>query len=313
MSEPCEFRRVAIVGAGLIGASFGAAVARVRPGVSILAYDRPEVLHKLRERRPDWETSDRLDRAVRGADLVYVALPVGAAIEMLPEILAQCDSDALVTDAGSTKARICAAAREHARKGAKFLAGHPIAGKELRGIENADATLFAGKQYVLVSEGGNGEEQSDPRVKCFVELLRQIGSQPVWMDAEMHDWAMAVVSQMPQLVAIALARVISDETDETGLPLSLAGSGLRDLLRTAGSPYDIWRDICLTNRENITRSLDRAAQAIEFLRAHLTSRELETEFQGANELYDALHGKFPANGQSEEPVREVIGKAGANG
>lgn len=312
MSEACEFRRVAIVGTGLIGASFGAAMAQVRPGVSLVAYDRPEVLRKLGEGKSDWETSDELNCAIRGADLVYVALPVGAAIEMLPEILAQCDSDALVTDAGSTKARICAVAHKYSANAAKFLGAHPIAGKELSGLEHADATLFRGKRYVLIS-GEDAEEQSDSRVRSFVELLRDMGVDPIWMDAGTHDWAMAVVSQMPQLVAIALARVISDETDETGLPMSLAGSGLRDLLRTAGSSYDMWRDICITNSENIARSLDRAAQAIEFLRAHLTSRELESEFQGANDLYDVLHEKLPASGKSEEPVREVIDKAGANG
>jgi prephenate dehydrogenase len=312
MTETREFRRVAIVGTGLIGASFGAATEQVRPGVSIVAYDRPEVLCKLRESKFRWETSEDLSSAVRGADLVYVALPVGAAVELLPEILGQCDSRALVTDAGSTKARICATAQRHSGNGAKFLGGHPIAGKELGGLEHADANLFRGKPYALVADKG-GEETYDLRVKNFAELLRAIGAEPVWLDADTHDWALAVVSQMPQLLAIALARVISDETDETGLPMSLAGRGLRDLLRTAGSPYELWRDICMTNSENIARSLDRVAQAIDFLRWHLTSRELEEEFCGANQLYKALRENHSANDRYEEEVRKAIGKAGANG
>ena len=127
----------------------------------------------------------------------------------------------------------------------------------------------------------------------FIELVRAIGAEPMWSDADTHDWAMAVVSQMPQLMVVALARVIADETDETGLPLSLAGRGLRDLLRIAGSPYHVWRDICLTNADNIGRSLDRAAQAIDFLRTHLTSRELEQEFRAANDLYKSLHNNRP--------------------
>lgn len=312
MSETRDFRRVAIIGTGLIGASFGASMAQVQPDVSIVAYDRPDVLRKLRERNFDWETSEDLTSAIRGADLVYVALPVGAAIEMLPDILAQCDSHALVTDTGSTKARICATAQKYCGKGPKFLAGHPIAGKELSGLEHADANLFRGKRYALISSD-DAKEQGDSRVKSFVELLREVGAEPVWMDAETHDWAMAVVSQMPQLVAIALARVISDETDETGLPASLAGAGLRGLLRTAGSPYDMWRDICMTNSENIARSLDRVAQAIDFLRGHLTSRELEGEFRGANELYRALQGDHSTSVGHEELVREAMERAGANG
>ncbi|MGB6482524.1 MAG: prephenate dehydrogenase/arogenate dehydrogenase family protein [Candidatus Acidiferrales bacterium] len=313
MSEAGEFRRVAILGAGLIGASFGAAMEKARSGVSIVAYDRPEVLRKLRESKLGWETSEDLGKAVRGADLIYVALPVGAAIEMLPEIASQCDSRALVTDAGSTKARICRAAQKTFAGGTKFLGGHPIAGRELSGLEHADANLFRGKRYALVNDEWGREDKSDSRVRQFVELVRAIGAEPVWSDAETHDWAMAVVSQMPQLVVIAVARVISDETDETGRPLSLAGSGLRDLLRTAGSPYEIWRDICMTNTENIARSLDRVAQAIDFLRTHLTSRELEKEFASANEVYKALREMDLALEANKGRVGEAIRRAGSDG
>ena len=313
MSETGEFRRVAILGVGLIGASFGAAMEKARRGVSIVAYDRPEVLRKLRGRKFDWEASADLGNAVRGADLIYIALPVGAAIEMLPEISSQCDSRALVTDAGSTKTRICKASQKAFGDGAKFLGGHPIAGRELGGLEHADAELFRGKRYALIDGGWEKDNESDFRVQQFVELVRAIGAEPMWSDAETHDWAMAVVSQMPQLVAIAVARVISDETDETGLPASLAGSGLRDLLRIAGSPYEVWRDICMTNTENIARSLDRAAQAIDFLRTHLTSRELEKEFRGANGVYKMLREMHLASGGDERRAGEAIGRTGADG
>lgn len=310
MSAAGEVRRIAIVGTGLIGASFGRAVAQARPGVSLVAHDRPEVLRKLRESGLGWETQPDLHAAVGGADLVYLALPVGAVMEMLPRILTQCDSRTLVTDTGSTKVRICATAQKHVGADRKFLGGHPIAGRERSGPEHAEASLFCGKRYALV--GGAAAEQNDPRVRSFTELLREIGAEPVWIDAETHDWAMAVLSQMPQLVAIALAGVISEETDKSGLLFSLAGSGLRDLLRTAGSPYHMWRDICMTNAENIAGALDRASRALDFLRGHLTSRELEKEFRGANELYRTLQGTSGSRA-CEEPGRQALGKAGADG
>jgi prephenate dehydrogenase len=292
MNDTGEFRRVAILGVGLVGASFGAAVERAYRNVSIVAHDTPEVLRKLRDRNWGWKGSEDLGEVVRDADLVYVALPVDAIIEMLPEIAAKCGARALVTDAGSTKRHVCNAAKRSFGGGdvaadAKFLGGHPIAGKELSGLEHADAELFRGARYALI--GNASEEERDSRVQRFVQLLRAIGAEPVWTDAETHDWALAIVSQMPQLVAVALARVIADETDETGLPVSLAGNGLRDMLRIAGSRYETWRDICLTNADNIARSLDRTAQAIDFLRTHLASRELEAEFRGANEVYKSLH------------------------
>jgi prephenate dehydrogenase len=311
MNDARDFRRVAILGSGLIGTSFGAAVEGERPGISIIAYDRPEVLRKLREIRSHWETAEKLDDAVHDADLVYIALPVGAAIEILPEIAAQCGSHTLVTDACSTKARICEAARKAFGDSIKFLGGHPIAGREVHGLQSADTELFRGRRYALIGAQSGGER--DPLEQRFAQLLRTIGADPVWLEADTHDWAMAVVSQMPQLAAIALARVISDETDETGLPLSLAGSGLRDLLRTAGSPFEMWRDICMTNRDNIARSLDRVAQAIDFLRTHLTSRDLENEFRSANEVHNALRETPSASRENEVRLGEAASTACTNG
>ena len=288
MNVPAPFDRVAIIGTGLIGASFGLALTSAYPSVSIVVFDKPEILQRIDEQGFGWNVAKDVATAVRDTQLIYLALPIGAAMEVLPVIAGACDAEALVTDTGSTKAAICRLAESEFR-GARFFGGHPIAGKENSGIGNADAALFRGTRYVVI---GN-ERESDERVLRFVELVRAIGAEPVWSDADTHDWAMAVVSQMPQLMAVALARVIADETDETGLPVSLAGRGLRDLLRIAGSPYHVWRDICLTNADNIGRSLDRAAQAIDFLRTHLTSRELEQEFRAANDLYKSLHNNRP--------------------
>jgi len=108
------------------------------------------------------------------------------------------------------------------------------------------------------------------------------------MDAETHDWAAAIISHLPQMAAIALAEVIASETDESGLPVSLAGSGARDVLRLAGSPYAMWRDIAVTNSDNLSRALDRLSQAIDQIRTHLTSRDLENSFAEANRVYKSL-------------------------
>jgi prephenate dehydrogenase len=222
---------------------------------------------------------------VRDADLVYIALPIAAAIESLPAIAAAARPDALVTDACSTKTVICRSAHEYFRSGARFLGGHPIAGKETSSIENADDTLFRGSRYALIAQ----EEDPDPRIQQFAALLRTLGAEPNWCDAETHDWAVGIVSHLPQLLSVALARVVQDESDETGLPVTLAGQGLQEMLRLAGSPYSVWRDICLTNSENISHALDRLTQAVDYLRTHLASKDLEQEFSAANELYKLLH------------------------
>ncbi len=284
MAAPAPFRRVAVLGTGLIGGSFALAVRKYLPDCRVVGWDKEDVLRQAEERGAIHERSSDLRRALDGADLIYLALPIGLTLELLPEIARAAELHALVTDTCSAKKVVCAAAARHFHGRARFLGGHPIAGAEVAGIAHADAELFRGAKYVLVGEAGD----ADQRAQGFEELVTGIGAQPVWLDAETHDWAAAIVSHLPQLVAVALAGVVREETDETGLPLTLAGRGLRDALRLAGSPYPMWRDIGLTNTENIARALDRVAQAIDHLRMCLTSRELEDEFIAANEIYKML-------------------------
>lgn len=283
------FRRIAVLGTGLVGGSFGLAVRRHFPGTHIIGWDKLDVLRRAEAAGAIHEASADLARALAGADLVYAALPIGLTLELLPEIARLAAPHALVTDACSTKRAICKAAAKHfpgaAEGAARFLGGHPMAGKEVSGVEHAEAELFRGAKYALVGESS----EADARVKKFTALVEALGAVPMWLDAETHDWAAAIVSHLPQLVAVALAGVVREETDETGLPMTLGGQGLRDALRLAGSPYAIWRDIALTNTDNIARALDRVAQGVEHLRACLASRELEDQFVAANELYKMLH------------------------
>jgi prephenate dehydrogenase len=279
------FRRVAILGTGLIGGSFGLALRKHFPTVSVVGFDHDEPLKRAIARGAVQHGANKIEQALLGADLVYVALPIGATIEALHAIPRAIDSKALVTDACSTKAATCRTAAQTISSPALFLGGHPMAGKETSGIDNANAEIFASAPYALIGS----ESETDERVINFVKILRQIGARPLWCDAETHDWAVSIVSHLPQLAALALARVVADETDETGLPLSLAGKGLQDTLRLAGSPYGVWRDIFLTNRENITHALDRLAQAIDHLRTNLSSKLLEEEFRTANEVFELLH------------------------
>jgi prephenate dehydrogenase len=288
MASLVPFRRVAIIGTGLIGGSFAMALRRQFPEIGLVGFSQSGSAARAVARGAIDEAAADLASAVRGADLVYVALPIGATIEALGTIAKNAEQQALVTDAGSTKAAICQAARDQFRGDALFLGGHPMAGKEQSGIDQADPELFSGAPYVLMSI----EAAADWRVKQFEEVVRRIGARPVWCDPDTHDWAVGIVSHLPQLVAVALAAVVDDETDETGLPLSLAGTGLQDTLRLAGSPYGVWRDILLTNSDNLSRALDRLAQSVEHLRTNLTERALEQEFRQANQLYSRLRKPF---------------------
>jgi prephenate dehydrogenase len=284
MASTVPFPRVAIIGTGLIGGSFALALRELFPAVSLIGYSRQGSCERARAAGVVDEATSDLAAGVRGADLVYIALPIGASIESLGAIAKSAEPHALVTDACSTKTVICRAAKDQFRGGARFFGAHPMAGKEQSGVEHADARLFHGAPYALMGI----ESDADARVQAFAEIVRGIGARPIWSDPETHDWAVGIVSHLPQLVSVALARVVQDETDETGLPLTLSGPGLQDMLRLAGSPYDIWRDILLTNTDNVSRALDRLAQAVDYLRTHLASRDLQQEFAAANELYRQL-------------------------
>ncbi|HXN64513.1 MAG TPA: prephenate dehydrogenase [Candidatus Acidoferrales bacterium] len=288
-AEP--FRRVAILGTGLIGGSFALALRKHLPEVHITGFDREPVLLEALERGLIHENVTDIRKAVSSADLVYIALPISTTIELLPQIARHSPPHALVTDAGSTKRAICRAAEKHfVEGGPTFLGGHPMAGRETHGPGEASVDLFRGAKYVLIGGDVAGAEfaASERRVEAFVALLEAIGARTIWLDAETHDWAVAIVSHLPQMLAVALAGMIAEETDESGLPESLAGPGVREILRLAGSPYAMWRDIAFTNSDNLKRALDRLAQAIDQLRNQLTTRDLERSFAAANRLYKSL-------------------------
>ena len=279
---------VTILGTGLVGGSFGLALRKYTTDICVSGWDRPETVREARSRAAiDQSFSGELAPALESSDLIYIALPIAATIDLLPEIALRAPAHALITDACSTKVRITQAASEHFsnENGPLFLGGHPMAGRELSGIAHADADLFRGNTYALV---GKSPAQENPRVSAFVKILEKIGARPLWLGAPQHDYAVGLASHLPQLAAVALAGFLYDRLDENGLPITLAGPGLRDSLRLAGSSYATWRDIVLTNQEVLSAALDLFARRLDDLRERLASRELEADFDAANELYKLL-------------------------
>jgi len=280
--------RVTILGTGLIGGSFALALRKYTKEMRIAGWDRADVVREAQTRGAiDEAFSGEMAPALRNADLIYIALPIASTIDILPEISRHAPAHALVTDACSTKVRITQAATElfPVERGPFFLGGHPMAGKELSGIAHAHAELFRESTYALI---GASSLREDPRVSAFVKILEKIGARPLWIGAQQHDYAVGLASHLPQLAAVALAGFLYDRLDENGLPITLAGPGLRDSLRLAGSPYSTWRDIVLTNQEVLSAALDLFARRLDELREKLASRELEGDFDAANELYKLL-------------------------
>ena len=303
------FQRIAVLGCGLIGGSFALGLKANGYGGEIVGWDREEVLRRAQQRGAIDRGSTELEPTVAEADLIYLATPVTLILELLPLVGRAAKPGALVTDAGSTKGRICRLAREAIPEGIAFLGGHPLAGKEKSGIENASPGLFEGARYVVVREAEEAEEakeaeqrgnrrgpESAEAIAEFLEWVRRLGAEPVEMDAETHDWAVALTSHLPQLLSTALASAVWDETDEDGLPLRLAAGGFGEMIRLAASPYEVWRDICLTNSDNIGRALERLEQKLERLRTHLRSKELAEEFAQAQRTCAMVRDRIGGSG-----------------
>ena len=294
--SPHLITRATILGTGLIGGSFALALRKYATDLHISGWDRPEIVREARSRNIlDEAFTGDLAPALRAADLIFIALPIGVTLDLLPEIARLAPKHALVTDACSTKVRIAQTAAENFSSAtALFLGGHPMAGREFPGIAQADADLFRNAPYALIAEASEPREapaapaQRDARVSAFLKLLEKIGARPLWLGAQQHDYAVGMVSHLPQLAAVALGSFLYDHLDENGLPITVAGPGLRDSLRLAGSPYSTWRDIVLTNREVLSAALDLFARRLDDLRERLNSRELEADFDSANELYKLL-------------------------
>jgi prephenate dehydrogenase len=272
---------VAIFGVGLIGGSFGLALKKSGFQGTIVGVSSEATLRMALERGAIDEAAPLAD-AARGADLIYLAQPIGRILDTLHHLDSLVNSRALITDAGSTKSAIVAAARKHIRR-CSFLGGHPMAGKEKRGVGEADADLFRGRTYVLTPD--DPETLEIQPAKDFVDLIRRIGAHPVVLTPEEHDRVVSFTSHLPQLASTALAATVAEQAGDR---LAVAGPGLADTTRLALSSFELWRDILATNSQPIEQALTAYITKLEHLRDNLRTREIESEFEIAAALAATL-------------------------
>ena len=268
MSSDFKIGRLAIVGVGLIGGSFALALKQAGVVRTVLGVGRnPARLTIARE----LELIDGVaDYAEAGqADCILLALPVGETEAVLRQLAPHLKPGAIITDVGSTKANVVAAARTAlGSRFSDFVPGHPIAGSEQNGPGAARADLFQGKKVVLTP-------QADTRVDALntVKALWQAsGAQIEILDAERHDRIFAAVSHLPHLAAFALVDELAQRADGDTY-FHFAASGFRDFTRIAGSSPEMWRDIALANREAVLAELDAYLAALQTLRAAISAED----------------------------------------
>ena len=256
--------RLAIVGTGLIGASLGLAARRA--GVAAVSgWDpNPDDLAIAEERGAVAAAAD-VASAVAGADLVVVAAPVGELPEVVGRVLELASEGATVTDVGSTKQPVCAAAGSDPR----FVGGHPICGAETRGPGRASADLFDGATWFLTPTAATAPE----RLRLVHGLVGSLGARPVAIGPEAHDRLVAVTSHLPHVLANLLLNQAGSTRIDGHDPLQAAGGSLRDMTRIGGANPRIWVDIFLDNREALAGALADQRRAIERVEQALESED----------------------------------------
>ncbi len=269
---------VTIIGTGLIGASFGLALKQAGFKGRILGVSSPPALRDALQCGAI-DAAPPAEDAVRAADVVYLSQEIHRIVETLDRIGHCVAPGALVTDAGSTKAQIVARAQQALASG-QFLGGHPLAGKEKRGAAAAEASLFAGRPYILTP--ADPAELETPAAREFLGWVRAIGAVPIILTPNDHDQIVAFTSHLPQLLSTTLASTLAATVGEQ--KSNISGPGLDDTVRLAGSSYEIWRDIIETNRPAIEAALDAFESRLKSLRADLGSDKVRQEFEIANEF-----------------------------
>src|SRR3954451_18569245 len=257
--------RLAIVGTGLIGASVALAAKRGR-GVSIAGFDPDPVgLRAAVERGAVDSAADSLEAALADAELAVVAAPVAQLAAQVRAALEASPEGCTVTDVGSTKAAVCAAAEGSPR----FVGGHPVCGSEARGAEHASADLFDGATWFLTPLA-----ETDPaRYRLVHGFVSDLGATPVAVDPQAHDRMVAITSHLPHALANLLVNQAGAGKVEGHEPLAAAGGSLRDMTRVAGANPRIWVDIFLDNGPELAEALAEHRKRVERLEEWLTARD----------------------------------------
>lgn len=278
------FKQVTIIGTGLIGGSLGLALRKRHLAGRIIGCDRAPVLERAQDCGAiDTGTTNPAD-AVHGSDLVVLATPVIPILDLVDRLGPALPAKTLVTEVGSTKAEIVRrAVKSFGRNaGQRFLAGHPMAGKEHAGVEFAHADLFEGAAWLFTPLPGQNVHAG----LCgeFVHCVEKMGARVAVLDPADHDRFCAWISHLPQMISTALAAALVDEFGEDAPVLDIGGRALRELTRISASPYSMWRDVAITNKTNLADALQKLEQRLAHIRENLDTRELAQEFERAHQL-----------------------------
>lgn len=293
------FNQLGVIGCGLMGGSFALALKRAGLVKRVVGYSKsPSTTDKAKRLGVIDTVAESALLAVSGSDIVLLAVPVSATEATLKAIRHLIEPGVLLMDVGSTKRDVVDAARRVLKdRIASFVPAHPIAGKEVAGIANADATLFNGRQVILTPLS----QTSPELVQKATDTWAAIGSQVLRMTPENHDGAFAAVSHLPHLLAFSYFSSVARQPAGRDY-LSLAGPGFRDFTRIAASDANVWRDVLMSNREEVLKQSMRFRHTLEAMEHAMKSGNVEALEEMIRSASDAraawqMNAPKPANGR----------------
>jgi prephenate dehydrogenase len=266
------FNQLGVIGCGLMGGSFALALKRAGLVKRVIGYSKsPSTTEKAKQLGVIDQAAESALLAVAGSDIVLIAVPVAASEATFKAIRHLVEPGVLFMDVGSTKRDVVDAARRVLKERVgSFVPAHPIAGKEVGGIAHADASLYSGRQVILTPL-----PQTLPElVQKATDVWAAIGSQVLRMTPENHDAAFAAVSHLPHMLAFAYFNSVAKQPAGKDY-LSLAGPGFRDFTRIAASDAAVWRDILMSNREELIKQAQRFRHTLDAMEHVIRSGNME--------------------------------------
>jgi prephenate dehydrogenase len=273
MVNTAVLNKLVIIGVGLIGGSFALALRNAGMARHIVGIGRSQQnMQRAIELGVIDEIACNIASALHNADLVLLAMPVGQTAHIMRQIAPHLQANTIITDAGSTKQDVIAAARHYLpmQNRHHFVPGHPIAGTEQSGAQAAQADLYHNKHVILTPP----PETSTDAIKQVTQLWQACGAQVAIMPADEHDQVLAATSHLPHILAFTMMNHFSSHRAEK--MLHFAGSGLRDFTRIASSSPEMWRDICLANRKALLEQIDTYQNELNALQEMLKNNNGET-------------------------------------
>jgi len=288
MKEESDFKKITIIGVGLIGGSLGLALKEKKANFKIVGIDKQEIIEKAIARGAIDEGTVNLKEGIEEADIVIIATPVKTILNLLTQINPFLKKGCIVTDTGSTKQQIVRKANKVLSKDIFFIGGHPMAGSEEYGIDSANSHLFQDKTYILTPT----KKSNLIAIEKISSLIKMIGGKRLILNSLEHDRIVGTVSHLPQIMAVSLVNMVSElvRKENNNNYFKAVGEGFKDITRIASSPYKIWEDICDTNQENILEMIQEFRNYLGVIEDKLKNEpnSLKEEFQKASKLREFL-------------------------